>query len=180
MARYGLMRPRTGGSDIQPAAPVPNNPPRIAQPTDFRQAAVFSTEDAQAARRSNLTWSVVGIVAAILHWRAEIYAFLIGLLQFVGALAEACAQAVLLAVFLAFFLRLFLSWFLAWLQVALCIVGGFVFLILAMASGGSDPHRVPARPVSAPSKFDGGVRPAPYGREPQGGAPASQNAFRGG
>ena len=63
-----------------------------------------------------------------------------GVLHFVGSLAEASAQLILLAVFVVAFLRLLLFQLLVHLRVLLMTIGTFVFIVMALISGNTKPQ----------------------------------------
>lgn len=178
VSRYTVVRPRPASPGNGPAASAPDSSQIRTGTVHVDHAAPSPRRDARAEKRSVLLWSAAALLAAILHWRVEIYGFLLGLLHIADALASACAQAVIAAVFVAAFLRYFLTWFLAWLHVAFRIVAGFLLLFYAIVYGGSDKHGAPSQPAFAPTGIDGGARPNPYGRDGRRVVPANANGLQ--
>ncbi|WP_408903371.1 hypothetical protein [Methylobacterium radiotolerans] len=135
MSRYGLSRPRPLPAQVAPTQ-VPSIPSPVAPSADH--AAQARLEEARS-RRSLVRWSCVAALAFVLNFRAELYQFAMGVLHFVGSLAEASAQLILLGVFVVVFVRILLFWLLVYLRVLLMTIATFVFIVMALISGNTKP-----------------------------------------
>lgn len=163
MSRYGLSREIPVPAKAAPT-PATSIPSPVGPSADHAAQARL---DEARSRRSFVRWSCVAALAFVLNFRAELYQFAMGVLHFVGSLAEASAQLILLGVFVVAFLRILLFWLLVYLRVLLMTIGTFVFIVMALISGNTKPPgqtqsvaaTTPPITRAAPSETDWTERP---------------------